>query len=84
MEYKGLHSNIVGLNDLNAALDRGVKKIIVFNDTIPALYRSITNYDAELELWQEGIIPFMGMPFNLKSKFRLAVNKFLPKNMLKG
>lgn len=84
LEYKGLCCDIVGLNELNLALDRGVKKIIVFNDTIPAIYRYIKKYHVEIELWQEGIIPFMGMSFNLKSKFRLAVDNFLPKNILKG
>lgn len=84
LKHKRIHSDIVGLDDLKLALRRGVNKIIIFNDTIPGIYRATKKYDVDIELWQEGIIPFTSIPFNLKSRLRIAVNKFVPRSIFKG
>lgn len=81
---KGIHSNIVNASDLEQAILSGAKRIVLFNDTIPDVFKILKNFDGKVELWQEGLIPFFGIRFNTKSTIRILVNEIFPARLLRG
>lgn len=84
LRFKNIDSNIVNVDDLNIALRKGANRIILFNDTIPVAHKMLAKFDVEVELWQEGIIPFFGLSFNAKSLVRNIIRRCTNANAFVG
>ncbi len=84
LKEKGLACEIVNLPDLEAALKSGIRKLVIFNDTIPGVMRLIKKFNIEAELWQEGLVPFHGFVYNYKSFVRNRIFANIPCSLFDG
>lgn len=84
LKHKGISAEIVNMIDLEYAYDQGIKKYVILNDTLPVFFRIVNINIVDVELWQEGLIPFLGINYNARSFIRSSINQYFNFNFTRG